>query len=172
MRGLRDAEVGYEDVATLVEQDIVGLDVAVDDLVGVRVCERVRHLPRNARGVSDGKLLLGLEQLAQRRAVDAPHDEIEDLVLSPDFVNRHDVGMLETRHGLRLAHEALRYDALRRELDVQDLHRHVAIQHIVARAKHRGEAPLTQQRADGKFLPEHLLQALPEAFEIHGGARS
>src|SRR5258705_3183812 len=41
---------------------------------------------------------------SQRGAVDAPHDEIEDLVLPPDLVNRHNVRVLESRHRLRLEH--------------------------------------------------------------------
>ena len=40
------------------------------------------------------------------------------------------------------------------------------------RAKDGGKAPLTQQRADGKFLSKRLLEALLEGFEIHGGATS
>ena len=157
LRGLGDTEVRHQDVAALVQQDVVRLDVAVDDLVAVRVGERVGHLARNTRRVADVELLLRLEQLAQRRTVDAPHDDVEDLFVPADLVNRHDMGMLEARDGLCFVHEALGGRRGRRELDIEHLHRDVAIQHVIARAKHGGEAPLTQQRANRKFRAKRLL---------------
>ena len=140
--------------------------------MAVRVGERISHLARDARGIAHRKLLLGIEQLAQRRPVDAPHDEVEDFCLPADLVDRHDVRMLEARDGLRFAQEALRDHRGWRELHVEHFHRDIAIQHVVARAEHRGEAPLTQQGANGKFLSERLLQALLEGCEVHGGAKS
>src|SRR3989449_3814628 len=50
LRGLCDPEVGHEHVARAVEQDVVGLYIAVHDAVQVCVAERVRHLPRDAGG--------------------------------------------------------------------------------------------------------------------------
>ena len=52
----RDAEVGDERVAAL-EQDVLGLDVAMDDAVRVRVLERVGDLARDAHRVVDRELL-------------------------------------------------------------------------------------------------------------------
>ena len=106
LRRFRDPEVRHQDVAAPVEQDVVGLDVAMHDLVAMRVRERIRDLPGDARRVADGKLLLRLEELAQRGTVDAPHDEVEDFFPPADLVDRHDVRMLEARHRLCFAHEA------------------------------------------------------------------
>ena len=156
----------------LVEQDVVGLDVAVDDFVSVRVGERVGDLPGDAGRVPDREPPLGFEELAQGRAVDAPHDDVKDLLLPSDLVNRHDVRMLEPRDGLRLAQEARGDRGRRRELHVQDLHRDITIQDVVMRPEHGGKAPLTQQGTNGKFLTKRLLQARLEGFKVHGGGKS
>ncbi len=159
-------------MAALVEQDVVRLDVAVHDVVAVRVGQRVGHLPRDARRVADRELLLRVEELAQRRAVDAAHDDVKDLLLPADLVDRHDVRMLEARDRLRFVQEALGDVVRRRELHVQHFHRDVAVQRVVVGAEHGREAPLTQQRANGKFRTKRLLQALLEGFEVHGGETS
>ncbi len=54
-------------------------------------------------------------------------------------------------------HEALGGRRGRRQLDIEHLHRDIAIQHVIARAKHGGEAPLTQQWANRKFRAKRLL---------------
>ncbi len=171
MRGLRDAEVGHEHVAALVEQHVVRLDVAVHDVVGVGVGERVGDLARDPRGVADRQLLMAFQEVAERWAVDAPHDDVEDLLLPADLVDRHDVRMLEPCDGLRFAQKALGDGRGGGELDVEDLDRDIAIQGVVAGAEDGCKAPLTQQRANSKFLSERLLQALLEGFEVHGGGK-
>ena len=45
--GARDAEVGYYGVGTL-EQDVFGLDVAMDDVVAVGIGERLSHFAGDA----------------------------------------------------------------------------------------------------------------------------
>ena len=49
----RDAEVGDERLP-VAEQDVLGLDVAMDDAVPVRVVERERDLARDPERVVDG----------------------------------------------------------------------------------------------------------------------
>src|SRR5439155_302435 len=73
LRGLRDPEVGHEHVARAIEQDVVGLHVAVHDAVEVRVAECVGYLPRDAGGIPQREALMLLEQLAERRSVEAAH---------------------------------------------------------------------------------------------------
>jgi hypothetical protein len=93
-------------------------------------------------------------------------------LLPANLVDRHDVRVLEARDGLRFADEARRDGGRRRELDVQDLHGDISIQHIVTRPEHGGKTTLTQQGSKGKFLPKRLLQARLEGFEVHGGAKN
>ena len=172
---LGDPEVGHEHVSGGIEQDVVGLDIAVDDALAMGVREGVRNLPRNARRVADGQALVALQELAQRRAVHAPHRDVEDLVPVPaNLVDLHDVRVLEPRDSARLAHEALRQRRGGREAEVENLDREVAGQRLVPHAEHRREAPLAQQGANRKFLPECLLQATTQRGEIggHGGRQT
>ena len=55
-----DTEVGDER-APVLQQDVLGLDVAVDHALAVRVVQRTRHLPRETHGVADRELSLALE---------------------------------------------------------------------------------------------------------------
>ena len=72
------------------------------------------------------------EQLAERRSVEAAHDDVEDFILvASDLVDRHDVGVLESRAGARLAYEPLGEAGRRRETQVEDLHRDVKPDNIL-----------------------------------------
>ena len=70
---LRDAEVGDDGVAAL-EQDVLRLDVAVDDAVGVGVAQRVGDLAGDLERVVDGELLFAVEPVAEGLALDEGHD--------------------------------------------------------------------------------------------------
>ena len=60
----RDSEVGNDRMARG-EQNVLGLDVAMDHTVVVRVLQRVGHLVRDLYRVLERKLLFALEPLAQ-----------------------------------------------------------------------------------------------------------
>ena len=155
-----------------VEQDVVGLDVAVDDVVAVRVGEGVGHLAHDARRVADPEPLVRAEELPQRRAVDAAHNDVEDFFVPAHLVDRHDVRVLEPGDGLRFAEKPLGERGGGREVEIEDLHRDVAVQCRVAHAEDGREAALPEERPDGKFLTQGLLQAFLESCEIHGGRES
>ena len=71
-RGERDAEVGHHRLP-LVEQDVLGLDVAVDHALAMRVIERARDLAREPHRVVDRQLLLAVQPIAQRVALHEGH---------------------------------------------------------------------------------------------------
>src|SRR5207302_10241176 len=75
LRSLGDPEIGDVHAARRVDEDVVGLDVAVDDAAPVRVGERVGDLARDTRRVADRQAALLLQLLTYRRPVDAPHDD-------------------------------------------------------------------------------------------------
>jgi hypothetical protein len=172
-RGFGDPEIGHDHPPGGIEEDVVRLDIPVHDAVPVRMGQGLRDLPRHARGVRDREALLGLEQLADRGAVHAAHDDVEHLVLvAAHLVDRHDVRVLEPGDGARLAHEALRERRGGSEAEVDDLDRDVALERRVANAEHGGKATFAQEGADGKFVAQGPLQAFAERGEIqrpHGG---
>src|SRR6184192_2483030 len=127
---------------------------------------------RAMRGIPQREALMLLEQLAERRSVEAAHDDVEDFVLvASDLVDRHDVGVLESRAGARLAHEPLGEPGRRRETQVEDLHCDVLALVLVADAEHGGEPAFAQDISDGKFFAEGFLEAATQRGEIerHGG---
>ena len=107
--GEGDAEVGDEGAA-VVQQDVLGLDVAVDDALAVGVVERAGDLARDADRVGDGQLLLAGEAVAERLALDEGHDVVEEPVGLAGVVQREDVRVLQVRRGLDLAQEPLGAD--------------------------------------------------------------
>jgi hypothetical protein len=60
----RDAEIGDER-RTVVEENVLRLDVAMHYAVPMRVIQRARHFHGDPHRVGDGKLLLSIETLAQ-----------------------------------------------------------------------------------------------------------
>ncbi|HJQ67208.1 MAG TPA: hypothetical protein VJ816_12555 [Gemmatimonadales bacterium] len=68
-RGERDAEVRHQR-PSVVQQDVLGFDVPVNHAVAVRIVERARDLRRDPDRVTDGELLLAIEPVAERLALD------------------------------------------------------------------------------------------------------
>jgi hypothetical protein len=99
---LRDAEVHDLDGAVVGDADVGGLDVAMDDLPLVRVVEPVgnRHedldLPDHGDGL--GPLDLLVEVLAGQELL----DDVGDVVLDSEVVDRRDVPVVEISGQLRL----------------------------------------------------------------------
>ena len=108
------------------EQDIFGLDVAVDYPVPVGVVERGRHFGGNPDGVGHRELFLPGEPVAHRFPLHVWHDIEEKAVGLPAVEEREDVGMLEVGGGLDLAQEPLGADD-RGQLGPQHLDRDLAV---------------------------------------------
>ena len=105
--GARDAEVADERVPFR-EEDVLGLDVAVDDVVRMRVREGVGDLAREADRLIDGELALALDPPAQRLARNVGHHIVERAFELSRIVEREDVRMLQAREQCDLATETLR----------------------------------------------------------------
>ena len=143
----RDAEVGHQGVAVL-EQDVLGLDVAVDDAVLVGVGQRFRGLAGDLDRVVEGKLLLPVQAVPQGLALDERHDVVEDAVRLARVVQAEDVGVLQVGGDPDLAEEAVGADG-GGELGPQDLDRDLAAVRAdpVARID-RGHAAFADQSLD------------------------
>ena len=121
----RDPEVGDERRA-IVQEDVLGLDVAMDDAVPVRVVERRADLLCEPHRVVDGKLVLALEAIAERLALDERHHVEQESVGLPRVEQRQDVRMLQRRRRLDLGEEPIGADD-GRELGAKHLHRNTPV---------------------------------------------
>ncbi|GAA3100171.1 hypothetical protein GCM10020254_52010 [Streptomyces goshikiensis] len=105
----RDAEVGEHRLhlaAALVEQDVGGLQVAVDHAVGVAGGERVRDLGGQQRRGHRGEGAVLPDVLVQVRAVDQVHDQGQEVALDHEVARAHDVGVRQAQQDGALAQEA------------------------------------------------------------------
>ena len=93
------------------EQDVVGLDVAVDDAAFVRVGERFRDVAEDARPLRRSAARRLGRARAQRFALDEGHRVVRESVDLAGDEDRDDVRMLEARGELDLALEAVDVDA-------------------------------------------------------------
>jgi hypothetical protein len=130
LHGERDAEVG-EHRLTLLDEDVLRLDVAVDELLAVRVVQRTRHLLRDRECLLDPELVLPIQLVAERLAADEGEDVVEEAVRLAGVDEGEDVGMIEPRRDLDLGEEPLGTEH-GAELGAKDLEGDVAVELAVA----------------------------------------
>ena len=105
-RDFGETEVKHLGVASSSNEDVRGLDVAVNDSFGVGGIQRVGNLD------AERKNLINLQGMArdavlQRHAIEEFHGDERVAVVLSDFVDSADVGVIKRRGGARLATEAL-----------------------------------------------------------------
>ena len=118
------------------QQDIIGLDVAVNHAAAMCVAERPRYLLHHARRVTAGEQSLALHPLRERLAVDKRHHEEHEVVVRLDRVNGHDVWVHQLRRRARLAQEPFTLRGILREVALQQLDRDRALEGYVAGQEH------------------------------------
>ena len=101
-----DPEVGHRGVAVL-EEDVLGLDVAMDHAEAVGVAEGVGHFARDLHGVLDRQLLLALQPGAEGLARHQRHHVVEEAVGLAAVEERENVGVLEPGGGPDFREESL-----------------------------------------------------------------
>jgi hypothetical protein len=104
------------------QQDVFRLDVAVNELVLVRMGQRVGHLARDAERLVHGQLPLPPQAVAERLALDIRHDVVEEPIRLARIVERHDVRVPQPCRDPDLPQEPLGPER-RRQLGPQHLHR-------------------------------------------------
>ena len=87
------------------DQDVSGLDVAMQDLLVVRGREAGEHVVEQ-RGDTRDLERSGSDLVGHGAAGQALHDDEEDVAVTTEVVHRDDVRMLDRRCGLRFAFEA------------------------------------------------------------------
>src|SRR5512146_511620 len=73
----RDPEIGDERMARR-EENVFGFDVAVQDIMAVRIVERVGYLARDLESVFNRELSLAIEALTERFALDVRDHVVEE----------------------------------------------------------------------------------------------
>ena len=141
------------------EQDVVGLDVAVDDAGGVGGVEGLADLGQQVDRLL-GRQRPGRDPLLQVAAVDQAHRDDQLVVLLARVVDRDDVGVIEAGGEARLAQEPLAEALVAAEVAGDHLQRHLAIEgemgrpvddaHPAARDQ-RVEPVPAESRADCRF---------------------
>ena len=161
---LGDAEIRHDDpAAAALEEDVVGLHVAVDDADGVGGAQGIRRLGQDAPHFLRREAAPALEARRQRLAVHVGHDEVHDPVRPfADGVNRHDVGVGEPRRRFGFAEEPRPDAFLERQLRRQYLDCHAALQALVAGVIDDPHAAAPDLPLDGVAGPEGLGQACDE----------
>ena len=163
---LREAEVEQLDevapVGALEQEDVVGFDVAVDDVELVRAGERGRHLHRDVHRARLGHRA-PRDHVGEADAVEELHHQVDVPVVGlPVVGDVDDVLVIDPVGGLGLTQEAPAVGLLERELLAEELDRHVAPDHLVACAIDRAHAA----RADA--LDDHVATADGSADERVG----
>ncbi|SNQ48326.1 hypothetical protein FRACA_2390007 [Frankia canadensis] len=167
--GPGEAEVGHLHLAVVAEQDVLGLDVAMDDPGVVGGGERLHHRLDDLDGLGDRQPAARTEMLAQRAAAHQLHHQVVHQaggrVIGALVEDGDDAGRVQPGDGLGLAVETP--DELRVVIQVgmHDLERDESVQPVVVRDVHRRHA------ADGKtFLRRVAAVEKPAYHRVgHGG---
>jgi hypothetical protein len=159
----REAEIQHLRPPARVQDDVAGLQVAVDDALLVRGLERLRHLERDRARSRLGQRS-GLEQPRERVPGHVLEHEEVDAIVRIEVEQRGDVGMEEPRQRARLEPQlpAVLFAATRVGIGVQDLQRHVALEARIGGAIHASHAALAEPLDDP-------IAAERGPWPVHGG---
>ena len=124
---LGQAEIGDFHLAAFVQQDVLGLDIAMDDPFFMGVLQGLANLG------DDCQCLLrlqtsALDEMPQIAPVDELHDQVKQAARFAEIVDGDDVGMAEPGQGAGFASKAFGKGRIATPLGRQDLDSHLAIQ--------------------------------------------
>ena len=157
-------ETEVEDLrgAVVVDDDVGGLDVAVEDAAPVRGGEPAREVD------ADGERAAPFERPRQRGERLAAHelaDEVRLLGVLADAVDGDDVGMLDARRRARLDEEALARRGVGLEVG-DELDGHVTGEHRVLGEVHLAHLPRAERREEDVVV--ELFGGLPAVHDRDG----
>ncbi len=144
---MREAEVRDLRRLAVGDEDIVGLEVAVDDAAFVGMLDAARGLLEERDRLPGAARQLG-DDGAERAALDELHHEKEPLAALADVVHLHHVRVVHAGERLRLAVEALADLVERHEAVAQELQRDGTVELPVDAAVHGRDGALAELVAD------------------------
>ena len=144
---LGQPEVGQIRPVGEVDEDVLGLDVAVREPGLVRGVERARHRRQDAQRARDVEVA-GAEQRLEVAAADQPHGDVAALRRLAGVVHGDDVRVVEAGLHARLAPEAILERRVGAEVGLEDLQRDGAAERELRRLVDRAHAATAEQRLD------------------------
>jgi hypothetical protein len=163
----RDTEVGEQRaVGAALDQNVLGLEVAMHDPFAMRVLEYLRELDEHPARNVRVEPPLAPQPHAERLAVHVAHDEVDEIGRLAVRVHRDGVRMCEPRRDACLATEALAMLLGMREFVTQNLDRNEPVQRDVACEENDTHPAAPELAHDLIFLAELRLQHL--ALDVTG----
>ena len=132
---LGDPEVGDLRPSARGDQHVLGLEVAVDDPLPVRLVEPAGQVARERQGLRD-RQAPAFGQLAQVGPLDVLHDDVVEVLRGEDVVDLDDRRVVEPRRHPCLAAEALAPPRADPGVGADALHRHPAVEAVVVGEEH------------------------------------
>ena len=131
-QGPGQPEVADAQPAVVVEEEVGGLDVAVDEAPPVGVVEAPGRLQADEEGLGRAQPPAPVEHRAQAAAAQVLADQVGPVLLLAPVVDGHDVGVVEGGRGPGLGPEPAQEGVVVGQGRVQHLDRHPAAQaHVV-----------------------------------------
>ena len=151
------------------EQDVAGLDVAVNDAALVRVREPARHVLEDADRLGNRERALA-DPFAERRSLDEGHDEEREPLHLARGQDRHDVGMLEAGRDHHLPLKAGDIHPARETLG-QHLDDDLAVERRIVGEEHMRHTAAAQFPLHGIVVTEGLVERAAKVGEHRGNVR-
>src|SRR5437660_1542581 len=104
------------------DHDVVGLQVAMNNSCGVRLCQPFRDMLQVSQQLSQCSAL-AMNLLAERNAFHKLHRNEVRAIVFPDLEDLRNVGMAQCRRRFSLANETLHPIAIRRHVSGKNLER-------------------------------------------------
>ena len=129
--GARDAEVSYLGVAVGHHEDVVRLDVAVHEVIGMRVGECLCDLSCDPQGLADGKMAFLADAILEGTARHVFHDDVMVAIGHADIVDIDDIRMRKTCCRLGFTLEFIDEFLVLLECLMQDLDGHRPVEQAI-----------------------------------------